>query len=62
MSKLLKKQKDELNKFYKKNKKEDTDLDDLIKELNEKNKLLKQQKQEEGIPWDIMSLLEIRKK
>ena len=57
MSKLLKKQKDELNKFYKKNKKEDTDLDDLIKELNEKNKLLKQQKQEEGIPWDIISEL-----
>ena len=43
---LLKNQKYELNKFYKKNKKKDTDLDDLIKELNEeneKNKLLEQQ-------------------
>ena len=43
MSKLLKKQKDELNKFYKKAKKKDTDLDDLIKKLDEENKLLKQQ-------------------
>ena len=45
-SKLLKKQKDELNKFYKKLPKKDTDLDDLIKKLNEKNeknKLLEQQ-------------------
>ena len=45
-SKLLKKQEDELNKFYTKNKKNDTDLDDIIKELNEqneKNKLLEQQ-------------------
>ena len=35
--KLLKKQKDELNKFYEKNKKKDTDLDGIIKEFNEKN-------------------------
>ena len=47
LRKLIKKQKDELNKFYKlKNKKKDTDLDDTIKEFNEKNeknKLLEQQ-------------------
>ena len=36
LSKLLKKQKDELNN-QKKNKKKDTDLDDIIKEFNEKN-------------------------
>ena len=41
-SKLLKKQKDELNKFYKKTKKQHTDLDDLIKKLDEENKLLEQ--------------------
>ena len=46
MSKLLKKQKDELNKFYKKNKKKDTGLDDLIKKLDEENKLLKQQNEQ----------------
>ena len=38
MSKSLKKQEDELNKFYKKNKQKDIDLDDLIKELGEKMK------------------------
>ena len=36
MSKILKKQEDELNEFYEKNKKEDTDLDDIIKEFGEK--------------------------
>ena len=46
-SKSLKKQKDELNKFYKKKqKKKDTDLDDLIKKLNEDNKLLEQQNEQ----------------
>ena len=46
MSKLLEKQKDELNKFLKKQKK-DTDLDDAIKKLDEKNKLLEKQEQDE---------------
>ena len=47
MSKKIKKQRDELNEFYEKNKKKDTDLDDIIKEFgekNEENKLLEQQK------------------
>ena len=42
MSKLLKKQQDELNKFSKKYEKKDTDLEDLIKQLDEQNKLAKE--------------------
>ena len=45
-SKLLKKQKDELNKFYIETKKKDTDLDDLIEKLDEDNKLLEQQNEQ----------------
>ena len=47
LSKLLKKQKDELNKFKtKKTKKKETDLDDFIKKLDEENKLLKQKNEQ----------------
>ena len=46
LSKLLKKQKYELNKFYKKKQKKDTDLDDIIKKLDEENKLSKQKNEQ----------------